>query len=196
MNNIENLPENHKILFQTEAKNALGVPYITVKQNDYYTYAERAGLDSVAFVLYNKDTKRYGLIMEYKPPIDRFLITAFGGSLDKDTRVNHDLFILKYSIGLDYLKEIVREETKEEAGYSVHSEQILLVGSYFCSTQMNQHVHLFVVEVNDSQFTGRKPENEMEEAASVIWLTMDDVLDSPLKDWKSVVAVSKHRRNM
>jgi 8-oxo-dGTP pyrophosphatase MutT (NUDIX family) len=187
MNKVENLPENHKVLFQTEAKNALGVPFITVKQNDYYTYAERAGVDSVAFVLYDKNNGMYGLINEYKPPVNEFLTTAFGGSIDKELNPFSDVLMR--------LKEIVKEETQEEAGYTVDRDQIVWVGSYFCSTQMNQYVHLFVVELNKEQFTGRKPENEMEEVASVIWFTYDEVLDLPLRDWKSFVAVSKHRRN-
>ena len=49
---------------------------------DYY-YAERLGVDSVAFILYDGGDGSYGLINEYKPPIEQFMTTAFGGSLDK-----------------------------------------------------------------------------------------------------------------
>ncbi len=52
-------------------------------ENHNYFYAERLGKDSVAFILYDEDTRMFGLILEYKPPIDSFLLTAFGGSLGK-----------------------------------------------------------------------------------------------------------------
>jgi len=142
-------------------------PFLKIKRNDYYYYAERLGVDSVAFILYNKDTGLYGLINEYKPPIDQFLITAFGGSLDKPMP----------------LEDIVREECIEESGYEAAG--IATIGKHFVSTQMNQFCHLYLVTVG--KFVGKTSVDPVESRASVVWMKKEDILK--LEDWKAKVII-------
>jgi len=81
-----------EILYQTKETNEEGKPFLTIKKAiGYYTYAERLGINSVAFILYDKNKSDcFGLIYENKPPLDEVnkkemkLTTAFGGSIDKD----------------------------------------------------------------------------------------------------------------
>ncbi len=147
--------------------------------SDYF-YAERLGVDSIAFVLLNIDRINrnaedfVGVIHEFKPPIQQSLTTAFGGSLDKD-----------YSD----LTDIVKAEVLEESGYKVKDENITPLGRVFVSTQMNQFCHLFAVEVREYQFEGRKPENSSEAAAEVKWLKAEEVHE--LEDWKAFTILSR-----
>lgn len=175
-------PEHtHKTLFRTDQSNAEGHSYLTIKANGPYTYAERLGKDSLAFVLYNRDTGFYGLINEYKPPVDLWLTTAFGGSLDKP----------RGGLSLDeYLDAMVLAEVEEEAGFSGLDPRrdLWYIGRYLCSTQMNQFVYLYVVEVDSSYYTGRKPENETEEASTVEWV----LPGVNLSCWKASVAIAEH----
>jgi 8-oxo-dGTP pyrophosphatase MutT (NUDIX family) len=132
-----------------------------------YLYAERLGKDSVAFILWDSNTGKYGLINEYKPPIDKYLITAFGGSIDKQV-VN--------------LKEIVLQEVFEEAGFKVGYSDITHLSKIFVSTQMNQFCHLYLVDVSDAEFVGRQEEDE------VVWKAERDVYY--LSDWKSICLIT------
>lgn len=63
-----------------------------------YFFSERLGKDSIAFVCYDINAQQILLNQEYKPPIDEFVLGAFGGSIDKDQT----------------LFEIVKAEVKEE----------------------------------------------------------------------------------
>jgi 8-oxo-dGTP pyrophosphatase MutT (NUDIX family) len=154
------------------------VPFLTLKQADNfgkpYTYAERKGKDSIAFILWDtkKPVKQIGLINEYKPPISKWLTTAFGGSIDKPLPPI----------------DICREEVSEEAGYRVHRDDCVFIGTYFVSTQMNQMCHLYVVLVDDSKFTGRKPQDASEEKAEVTWMNPDEVFAT--QDWKSITIMA------
>ncbi len=130
--------------------------------NKYY-YAERLGKDSVAFILYNAKTKWYGLIREYKPPIDEFLITAFGGSLDKP--------ISKVAI--------VKGEVLEETGFEITIENIEYKGKIFVSTQMNQFCHLYLIDVTNAKNVGRQPQNECEAKSEVVWFNnKQDIIEN------------------
>lgn len=132
-----------------------------------YFYAERLGKDSVAFVLWNSNTGKYGLINEYKPPIDKHLITAFGGSIDKRVTT---------------LEEIVLQEVLEEAGFKVCYSDITYLSKIFVSTQMNQFCHLYLVDVSDAEFLGRQEEDE------VVWKAERDIYS--LSDWKSICIIT------
>lgn len=155
--------------------------YETVEEEKGVTgfqYAERRGIDSVAFIVWHKDKKKFLLTKEYLPPVGHFLTRAFGGSLDKDME----------------LKEIVKLETLEECGYKVELNNILYVGKSFVSSMMNQYCHLFLVTVSESQFSGREPENKTESLSEVIELTEDEIME--LDDWKSITIVSKLSFNL
>lgn len=138
-----------------------------------YQFAERRGVDSIAFICQDNNTGKFLLNKEYTPPTDEFLVRAFGGSLDKEK----DLF------------EIVIDEVKEEAGYDVSKKEVECVGKVFVSTQMNQYCHLFIVNVTGLTPTGRKPENKMEAMADTVWMTDEEIVACP--DWKAISILMK-----
>jgi hypothetical protein len=142
-----------------------------------YQFAERLGKDSIAFICYDRSTKKYLLNHEYTPPTNEFLIRAFGGSLDKKISKN----------------DIVKEEVKEEAGYTVIDSMIYEVGSVFVSTQMNQRCYLYLVDITNAKQTGRSPENEVEKMATELWKEEIDVIKGD--DWKSIVIIEKAKEN-
>ena len=159
----------HPIVWQSPELNPNGDPFFTVrKAKDYYVYGERAGVDSVAFILADGSTSKLGLINEPKPPLgdNEFRTTAFGGSLDKNILI----------------EDIVREEVKEEAGYDVPIENIIPLGKVLVSTQMNQHCHLFIVDVTDIPLGERNLE-ENEAGSTVVWTDKEDI--TMMEDWKA-----------
>ena len=180
-----------EIVWQSEGKSPVnGEPFMTVKKaRDYFLYAQRAGTDSIAFILYDGYSEKLGLISESKPPMDEFSnekvmgISAFGGSKDIDIP----------------LIEICKQEVLEEAGYNVNLENIFSVGSTMVSSQMNQTCHLYMVDV-----TGLTPGltetdiyNEEQEQKDpdefkrnkVVWMTEKEVMEHG--EWKSLYILSK-----
>ena len=139
-----------------------------------YQFAERRGIDSVAFICYDTNTKRFLLNCEFTPPTGRFNERAFGGSLDKAGKEHIDIVI---------------EEVEEEAGYKVNKEDVKYVGNCFVSTQMNQTCFLYLVFVNDSMKTERKPENLVESLATLHWTNLHGILSND--DWKAISIVMK-----
>lgn len=137
-----------------------------------YFYAERLGKDSIAFILYDKKTGHFGLINEFKPPIDELLLTAFGGSLDKE--------------GLSKLA-IVKGEVEEESGYV--GGKIKGCGRYFVSTQMNQFCYLYLVDVTNARFKGRQPETYWESISEVEWVTRSRVMKGEC--WKAITIIAR-----
>jgi len=168
-----------KVVWESEGKNIAGEPYLRVEQNGHYYYACRGGDDSVAFVLFDRSTQEVAVISERKPPLDSrmgepvFLKTAFGGSIDKPHSI----------------EQIVMEECKEEAGFTVHSKDVHHLGRVMVSTQMNQFCELFIVFVDKHNEGDKEPENVMESLATTQWLSIDSVYD--LEDWKSITILTK-----
>jgi len=160
-----------EVLWESEGKNPLnGEPFMTIKRADgYYLFSERAGVDSVAFILIDKD--KIGLIQEIKPPLYergiKRLATAFGGSLDKN--INPE--------------EIVIEEVKEEAGYSVDEKDITYIGETMVSTQSNQMLKGYVVDVTNAKFVGA------DEDEKIVWLNENQLFEN--SDWKSIFIYTK-----
>jgi hypothetical protein len=138
-----------------------------------YQFAERKGVDSVAFICVNKDANKFLVNSEATPPLGEFLLRAFGGSLDKET--SHE--------------KIVQGEVREEAGYDVELSDINLVGKSFVSTQMNQYCYLYLVFISEKQKTERKPENSTEALSSPKWLTEEEITKGD--DWKSIAIIYK-----
>jgi len=140
-----------------------------------FQFAERLGVDSVAFICY--DVKKQSVLLneEYKVPIDQFIMGAFGGSIDKDKA----------------LKKIVIDEAKEEAGFAVTEKDILDCGKYLVSTQMNQFCYLYIVKVNKDEEGDKASENEVEAMSKTKWYDIyDDALDE-LEDWKATVLMGE-----
>jgi len=143
-----------------------------------YQFAERKGVDSIAFIcvmLPNKN--KFLLNHECTPPTGEFLNRAFGGSIDKDKT----------------LQEIVIDEVREEAGYRVSKDQVYSLGKVFVSTQMNQYCHLFLVEVMDSMKVEREPENATEATSEPIWVTRQNIVEGG--DWKAITIIEKAKWN-
>jgi len=139
-----------------------------------YQYAERRGIDSVAFICYDVKTQKFLLNNEYKPPVDLFMCGAFGGSMDKSGKT---------------AIEIVKEELREEAGFQVNDSDIFSIGEYFVSTQMNQFCYLYLAIVNREKQGERHPENKIEAMAETEWLTVNEVMET--MDWKAIAIMSK-----
>lgn len=162
-------------LWESPYKNHVGEPFLTVKswKNSYY-FSERGGKDSVAFILFDRRFNQYGLVKEFKCPIDKFMITAFGGSFDQvdNNPIN-----------------IVINEVREEAGFEVTEDNIRSLGKVFVSTQSNQFCYLFMVHIDKRNQLELRPENSMEALATVEWLTQNEVFQ--LEDWKAVTILTK-----
>ena len=173
-----------KTLFRTAGN------YLQIKEvsTEPYFYARRLGVDSVAFIL-NDDNRpdNYAVFNERKPPMDyrfgemAFLETAFGGSndeIDVETYLNMD-----ESEAITHMREIVKREVKEESGYTVSLERILFASKELVSTQMDQWVFLFFVDVTGLKQGKSEPQNEGEAMGEVRWKTLKEI--KKLHDWKA-----------
>jgi 8-oxo-dGTP pyrophosphatase MutT (NUDIX family) len=159
----------HEVIFEH--------PYIKVKSNKGYVYSERKGVDSVAFILLANnasDERRVGLIREFKPPLDDFIITAFGGSVENK--------------GQD-LRKLVISEVMEEAGFSVSESDVHAYGRVLVSTQSNQMCYLFAVEVDKMKQGERTTTDPLEKKSSVVWITLPEAIK--LEDWKAPTIITK-----
>lgn len=157
-----------------------------------YFYAERKGVDSVAFILVDRSKDRpYGVVNERKPPLDErfgklaFLETAFGGSNDIVDSNSYDS--LNEEEKMKHLHEIVEMEVREEAGYLVDDGDVHCISKEFVSTQMNQWCYLFVVNVEGVVQGEKDPQNETEAMATVVWKNLDEV--KKMNDWKTKTIV-------
>ena len=165
-----------KIKYSSKGKTPDGKPFMRVKEaRGYYYYAERGGLDSVAFILFDNKSKKFMLINESKPPLDeRFnkrvtLTTAFGGSIDSENTP----------------EEITQTEVLEETGFEVGLDRIHYTGETMVSTQMSQMCKLYLVDVTNLKKT-KQAEYEKPEFKenSVHWMTYSELLEN--QDWKSI----------
>ena len=138
-----------------------------------YQFAERRGVDSIAFICWDRATGDYLVNREYKPPVDEFICSAFGGSLDKN---------------VDQMK-IVIGEVREEAGFEVTDKDVIFVGKAFVSTQMNQYCWLYFVMVDKKSQLELKPENAVEAMAKPVWMWRSEIIK--LDDWKAVTILTK-----
>jgi len=164
-----------RIVKQTTANKFINLHEIKDPDNHVngYQYAERRGVNSVAFICFDKNIGQVLLNYEYKPPVNKFILGAFGGSFDKD------------KTGV----EIVIDEVKEEAGFVVTTKDIELVGKSFVSTQMNQYCYLYVVSVCKEDQQDREPENEIEAMAVTKWLETFQL--KAINDWKAITILAK-----
>jgi hypothetical protein len=177
-----------KVIFETPSE------FLKIKSAETtpYFYVERKGIDSVAFILFDENRDEYfGVTNERKPPMDErfgelaFIETAFGGSND----------IIDYSVYsamneneiVENMREIVKIEAKEEAGYTVDSKHIQFISKEFVSTQMNQWVYLFLVDVSGLSQGKTEPQNATEAMATVVWKNTKQV--QKMSDWKTKTIV-------
>ena len=138
-----------------------------------FQFAERRGVDSVAFICYDRDSEQFLLNREYKVPNNKMVLGAFGGSFDK---TNDPLYV-------------VINEVKEEAGFIVDHHNIVYLGKVLVSTQMNQYCWLYIVFVNKDKQVEREPENEIEKMAKIEWHLWDNEIYK-LEDWKPITIIA------
>ena len=181
-----------EIRYQSEGKTPAGDPFMTVKKaRGYYEYAERGGVDSIAFILLRGGVDGWGLIRESKPPRDEIekkrvmMTTAFGGSCDDKSLTP---------------AQICRIEVVEESGYEVSGNKIHCIGKTLVSSQMSQMCHLFVVDVRgiektkeaeyESPVSAMQAEKDINEfmGNSVEWMDDEDVFEN--MDWKSITIMT------
>eukprot|EP01027_Heterolobosea_sp_BB2_P024423 GEZU01036788.1.p1 GENE.GEZU01036788.1~~GEZU01036788.1.p1 ORF type:complete len:214 (-),score=45.58 GEZU01036788.1:36-677(-) len=190
--------------------------YIQVKNrrgNPGFFYAERKGVDSCAFILYDphrRPDKPYGLVSERKDGLDArykqdvFLTTAFGGSNDY-----HLVPLATYLSMSDaeqaehFARNLVLEEVLEESGFRFANVEQLrsdpaklnkivqYMGKYFVSTQMNQFCFLYLVDVSEAQEGAPTTTDYFELMATTVWMSKEEVL-TQTQDWKSQIIVNKH----
>ncbi len=162
-------------VWDSPGKNHNGDPFLKVKQTGKYFYSERAGRDSLAFILYDELMGEVCLINESKPPLGEgvFKTTAFGGSLDDPSLTVEKLCI---------------REVKEEAGYIVTWENINYVGQVLVSTQSNQYCHLYLVDVSGIP-QGERELQDGEEGSEIAWMSIEDAIG--VEDWKAATIISK-----
>ena len=190
------MENSHKaeIKYQSNGKTPAGDPFVTVKvARGYYEYLERGGVDSISFILYNGDTKQFGLIYESKPPRDEIegwevkMTTAFGGSIDMSE--NHTF------------QDICQTEVAEESGYEVPLDKIISVGKTLVSSQMSQMTEGFLVDVTgiektlEAEYEKQIPKDEIKPGVNefagnkVVWFDADELMDN--NDWKSIWIFTK-----
>lgn len=170
--------------------------YITVKRignsqpdpSDYY-YVERAGVDSVAFLLLDRlhflpdqktsyPTMVYQVLTQWHGPTNKFRTGAFTGSLDKDKPLN----------------EIVADEVNEEAGFFLNGQhdRIIFMRSCILCGNSNETVHLFLVDITGLSQQPRPAENIFEANTQRTWMTQQQIF-SETEDWKAHMIVHAHR---
>lgn len=174
-----------RIVKQITTNKFLNIKEVNDSENNCkgYQFAERKGVDSVAFICYNSkvnpDNDTYGKFLlnkEYTPPTNEFHFRAFGGSLDKQKS----------------MIDIVKDEIKEECGYEVVEKKIHELGKVFVSTQMNQYCYLYLINILGAKNTGRKPENKIEAMAETVWRKEEEIINGD--DWKSISIIQKARQ--
>ena len=162
--NINGAPANNEAIFNEKWMRV----FKTVPKNGgSFFYSSRRNRDSVAFVL--KCGDYYGFIVEGKPPIgDIRCVSAFGGSFDSLQ---------------DNPYKLIKQEVLEEAGYgAVEIERIRFAGCYLATTQSDEIVHLYEVEVPHLEFDPQTVD-EGEMSNEPVWLHKDDVW--VVDDWKA-----------
>jgi len=191
---MQDVTNKAEVMYESKGKTPAGDPFMTVKKaRGYYEYSERGGIDSICFILFDKDTKKFALIYESKPPRDEIegkevrMTTAFGGSIDMEANTTY--------------QEICQTEVREEAGFVVPLDKIYSIGKTLVSTQMSQMAEGFLVDVTGIKKT-EKAEYEQEQTADqnakdenefvgnrVDWLDANELMDN--NDWKSIFIFSK-----
>ena len=180
-----------KVLFESDG----GFMKVKSHRNSPFFYAERKGVDSVAFILYDgsRDGDNWCLINEGKPPFfdrnnnERFsTYTAFGGSNDGELPL--DVYLnLTENEQINYLKNIVKNEVLEEAGFDIGNDmnRIEFMSKDMVSTQMNQYCFLYLVDVSGLN-QGKPTTTDPEEYLSYpVWMTNDQLLSGIC--WKAKV---------
>ncbi|MFA5071156.1 MAG: hypothetical protein WC511_02185 [Candidatus Pacearchaeota archaeon] len=141
------------------------------EENGWFYYVQRLGKNSVAFVLYDPShNNEFGILKSYSSPYKKFIVDAFTGSLDKP----------ELSV-----EDIVIEEVKEEAGYTVNKDRLKKTGEYLVGTSTDETVYGFLIDVNRMPPEKKDPENLFEANMDTIWTTFENVMSNPDIGWRA-----------
>ena len=145
-------------------------------EDEGYFYCERRGVDSVAFLLLDRDkeSKPFICLEQFSSSISKFTKGAYTGSLDKDDKT---------------LEEIVQEEVKEEAGFNVELDSIHPLGKMVVSSHSSEQVNLYLVDVTGLQWEGKAPEGVFEENMRDIRMNKDEIKKHC--EWKAQMIVQR-----
>lgn len=145
-----------------------------------YYFSERVGRDSAAFLLYDGTrAKPYQALSQWHGPLARYVPGAFTGSFDKQALTPEQILI---------------EEVKEEAGYVVESDNCLLLGVEPVSSQTNESVYLYLVDITGIPQDKTEPQNIFEEQIVRYWCDAATVLRE--LEWKAKLIVLAHQATL
>ena len=124
-------------VWESPAKAPSGEPYLSVFNNDGFYCAHRAGTDSIAFVLWDNEKKKWGMLRCRHGGTGFIENRTFTGSLDREYDRQE----------MQEVYEVVKQEAREEAGYTVSRDRIKFMGTYEVGHMIDEYVHLFYIDV-------------------------------------------------
>jgi hypothetical protein len=166
----------------TNATSIVDNNFLSFKSIDGYFYAERQNVDSFAFVLFatNIDQeKRIGLCYEKQPSINKYILKAFTSSIK--------------SAEIDDIRELVIEQVKNQAGFSVAKTEIEYLGKCLVSSKMSEFCHLFGVAVDKTMQFEKENLSIRKNDSGHYWATVEEIKE--LEDWKAQIIVYKRYLN-
>jgi hypothetical protein len=160
---------SEEVLFESEAKTKLGVPYLSVINYKYdddsdYTFARRVNKDSLKFILIDTSKNLVGVLDSVKPLKEDIKagLSVFGESLDEPN---------------ENRKKALSRGLIEEAGFEPTSVRVKKVGDFLISSSSDEVATLYIVDVAKAIKTERALE-EGEKAHTTIWLSKEsDILE-------------------
>lgn len=156
------------ILYESPALAPNGEPFMRMRKNNKgFYYAERVGVDSVAFVL--KDGANYGLLRCRQGATGVVANRAFTGSMDMENPSPI---------------EALKTEAREEAGYDIDFQDTEFYGIYEVGHMTNEEVLLFLVNV-----TGKTP-HEVEWKGLEKYDLLGTVWNQSSIDWKAILIMN------
>lgn len=178
-----------KVIAESSLMNGKGQPFIKLLQaitpnGSKYVYSQRAGVNSIKFILVDNNHKLFGLVQEIKPPIMgsigalNYNSSAFGGSLPLEVkRVQDSLELVSNNSDGDASSLIVQveKEVRQETGFQVTAPRISQHFTKLLGSQSDEVVHGFIVDVTNLKPLDRKLETG-EEMSSVVWMKFEDVM--------------------
>lgn len=168
----ESLREN-KVSVHQKLNDWFTIKKIEKNNGESFYFSERAGVDSVAFILVDANREdMFACISQFRGNYGQFQTGCFTGSLDKPELS---------------LEEIVIEETKEEAGYEVTLDRVAYMTTEFCGSGTNERVHIYIVDVTGLEEGEKEPESVFEENTETIWMDKNGIMHC--QDWKAKLAV-------
>lgn len=158
-------------------------PWFKVKKiesnnGESFYFSERAGVDSVAFMLFDSSNTEtpFGIIEQFRGNYGDFHKGLYTGSLDKPELT---------------LEQIVVDEVNEESGYKLTYEDIETrvhkISTEHAGSCTNERVHIYVVDVTGVELGELAPESPFELNTNNHWVCAQGILHCD--DWKAKLAL-------